>query len=170
VLGRRQQEPFDPHELGARRSDPTLAALEPIPDLPRSRWNGKNLLAYFVLGVVIIAFVRDGVGRPAPVADGSCTKPAFVLDQTEVRLYGVIRWSAAGPAGSSVVFGIDTSSLPSGLADGKLAGPLPLEGCRATGRFGVGAPLGDHVVTVFNVARDGRVTTVGTEKITVNPR
>ena len=170
MRGRKQPEPYDPHELGARRSDPTLAVLEPIPDLPNSRWSGKNLLAYFVLGVVIVAFVRDGVGSRGPTVAASCSKPSFVLDQTEVRTYGVVRWAAAGPAGSSVVFGIDTTKLPTGIADGKLAGPLPLTGCRASGRFGVGAPEGDHVVTVFNVARDGAVTTVGTAKLTVNPR
>jgi hypothetical protein len=161
-----QREPFDPHELGARRSDPTLAALEPLPPAPR-RTSTRHLLLYFALGVLALAILRDGVGRSAPMVTGSCTMPSFALDKTEVPAFGVIKWSAAGPADASVVIGFDTSTVPTAIEQGKLAGPVALTGCAATGRFGMRGSAGDHVLTVFLVARDGSSRILKTQKIVV---
>ena len=165
---RREPERLDPHELGARRSDPGLAAFEPLPPNPR-RVSVKNLLAYFVLGVLVVALIREGAGRGGPKVDGSCTRAAFAVNKTDVASYGVLTWSATGPAGSKVVFAIDTSTLPTSAADGLLLGPVTLTSCRAHGRFGVPVPPGNHVLTVFTVRTDGAATVLGTAKLTVNP-
>ncbi len=165
---RREPERLDPHELGARRSDPGLAAFEPLPPNPR-RVGTKNLLAYFVLGVLVVALIREGAGRGGPPVDGSCTKAAFALDKTDVASYGVLKWSATGPADSKVVFAIDTSTLPTSAGNGLLLGPVALTGCRAHGRFGVPVAAGDHVVTVFTVRPGGAAVVLGTAKLTVNP-
>jgi hypothetical protein len=162
---------FDPHEFGARRSTPELAGIDPIPRLFSSRFSPKNLLLYFVLGVVVVAFVRAGVGRPQPKVARSCTTPAFELVNTEVKQYGVIKWSATGPNGTRVVFVMDangSTAVPTTAEAGLLAAPGPLKDCQASGRFGIRAGEGDHVVTALAVAADGTATVIGTEKILVS--
>jgi len=161
------RDTFDPHELGARRSDPTIAALEPFPPAPR-RTSTKRLMAYFVVGVIVVAVLRDGAGRGAPAVTGSCMSPAFALDKSEVRSYGVLKWSATGPADAHLVIGVDTLRVPTTFTEGKLAGPVALRDCKATGRFGMRAPEGDHVLTIFLVAADGSSRALATRKIVVD--
>lgn len=163
---RTEPEPFDPYALGARRSDPELAALEPLPAAPR-RLPTKTLLVYFVLGVAVIAFIREGTGRPLKV-DGSCTKPAFALNRTEVKSGGVLKFGATGPATDSVVFGLDTDAVPTSTSPALLYGPALLTGCKAGGRFGVQTPEGNHVLTVFLVHPDGSFTVLGTQKLVID--
>lgn len=166
-LGRKKPEPlFDPHEFGARRSDPALGAFEPLPPTPR-RYNNKQLLYLFFLGVVFVAVYRLGSER-VPSVNGSCTKPAFALSKTELHQYGVINWSVAGPATSKVVIGIDSSSPPTTLQGGLLTGPLALKDCKAGGLFGVRSPAGDHTVVVYLIDPTGTSTVVGSKKITVD--
>jgi hypothetical protein len=168
VAPRRKEPVFDPHEFGARRSDPGLGAFEPLPPNPR-RITTKNLLVYFILGVIVVAFIREGTGRGSVKVDGSCTKPAFALEKTEVTTYGVLKWSAAGPADRRLVFGVDTSTAPKNAATGLLLGPVRLTDCKAHGRFGVPVPAGEHVLTAFLLAPDGTSTVIGSKKLTVNP-
>ena len=96
-----------------------LEPFEPLPPDPR-RTDRKRLLLYVVLGVVVIGVLRDGLGRGAPPVHGSCTKPAFALDRAEVRQYGVVKWSVAGPSGAQVVITADNASA----GTGRLLGPL----------------------------------------------
>lgn len=164
---RKQPEPlFDPHEFGAARSDPGLGAFEPLPPSGR-RINNKKLLTYFFCGVVLIAIFRAS-SNPAPSVKASCTEPAYALSKTEVKSYGTLKWSAAGPTGSSVVFGVDTTTVPGALDEGLLSGPTALKACRASGLFGVGVPEGDHTLTAFLVAADGTAKVIGTEKLVVD--
>lgn len=164
---RKEPEQFDPHELGARRSDPELAAFEPLPPSTRRFSNGQLLLAFFA-AVVVIAFVRNGGPAGDPAVTGSCTQPSFALNKTEVKSSGVLKWSAAGPATSEVAFAVDSGVLPTTLDAGLLAGPLPLTGCKRSGRFGIRAPEGDHVITVFLIDAAGTTTVLGTKKVTVD--
>ncbi|MCW2600431.1 MAG: hypothetical protein JWM02_2260 [Frankiales bacterium] len=166
---RRDPERLDPYELGVRRSsDPSLGAFEPLPRAPR-RVSTRRLLVYFVLGVIAIGLIRSNTGSGAPRVAGSCTKAAFAVDKTNVTSYGALRWSAAGPAEDRVAFAVDTSTLPTSGAHGLLLGPVPLTGCKASGRFGVPLPAGQHLLTVFTVTPDGTATVLGTRKITVDP-
>jgi hypothetical protein len=164
---RKEPGQYDPHELGARRSDPELAALEPLPQSSRRVTNGQLLLAFFA-AVVVIAFVRNGGPGGGPAVAGSCTQPAFALNKTEVKSGGVLKWSAAGPTASEVAFAVDSDTLPATLDAGLLAGPLPLSGCKRSGQFGIRASEGEHVVTVFLVDAEGTTTVLGTKKVTVD--
>ena len=157
---------FDPHEYGAARSDPGLGAFEPLPPSGR-RITNRQLLTYFFCGVVLIASFRAG-SNPAPVVKGSCTSPGFALSKTEVKSYGTLKWSAAGPQDATVVLGIDTRSLPGPRDDGLLSGPHRLKGCKASGLFGVRVPEGNHILTVYLVSADGTSKVLGTEKLIVD--
>jgi hypothetical protein len=165
---RREPQPsFDPHELGARRSDPELAALQPIPDLFSERFSPKKLLLYFAAGVVLLGVVRTGSFGSGTALKTSCTEPGFSLSSDDVKQFGVVRWAATGPSDSRVVFALDTSTVPVDAEAGLLAAPPDLHGCKASGQFGVRASVGNHVVHVLSVAKDGTVTTVGTKKLAV---
>lgn len=165
-LFRKEPELLDPHELGMRRSDPALGALEPLPPGP-PRIAPLKLLAYFAIGVVVVAVLRDGVGGGAPAVTGSCTMPAFALNKESIRSNGALKWSATGPADATVVIGLDTTSVPSTREDGKLSGPTALKDCKADGLFGVRAPDGRHQVTAYLVKADGTSSVVSTSTIIV---
>ncbi|MGB8651097.1 MAG: hypothetical protein WCD35_10595 [Mycobacteriales bacterium] len=150
----------DQFERGARLSEP-VGPFEPLPPRPRLL-NPWLLLAGFAALALAVALIRRGPG--APTVPSSCSRPAFALDRTSVRVDGVVRWTAAGPADARVVVGADTAELPT---TGRLAGPVPLPGCRATGQFGARLPEGDHTITFFLVRRDGSAQRIGTRKLTV---
>lgn len=164
-MARREPEPFDPYELGTRRSDPTLAALEPLPPDPR-KTKVRNLLFGFLALVVLIAVASHG-RRGVPDIGASCTKPSFALQTTTVPENGLLGWSAVGPADDTVVFGADTRTLPTSVATGRLSGPSKLVGCAAHGRFGVPLKAGSHTITAFAVNPAGGVTILGSQKIRV---
>jgi hypothetical protein len=162
--GRRRQPDWDPYEFGARRSDPELAALEPIAGSP-PRVRTSTVLLVAVAAVAFVLFSRGTFGRdhPGPAVTGSCTSPAVSLSKDTTRTYGALEWSATGPSGSSVVIGLDTTSLP-GAAD-RLSAPVPLTGCRAHGRVGVHGAVGPHRLTFFAVAPDGSATVLATKAV-----
>ena len=159
----RKHQTLDAYELAIWRGDPTLEPRLPNP----SRFNSKKMLGLFFLGVVLITVTRGDVGRGAPAVGGSCTAPAFALDKTAVKSGGVLRWSATGPADAMLVIGVDTTTLPTSFEAGRLAGPVPLPGCKATERFAMRAPAGERVVTIFLVAADGRATVLTTKQVRV---
>jgi hypothetical protein len=164
-MARKEPEPFDPYELGTRRNDPTLAALEPLPPDPR-KTKLRNLLLGF-LGVVVLIAVASHGRRGVPDIGASCTKPSFALEATSVPKDGLLGWSAVGPADGAVVFAADSQSLPTSVATGRLSGPSKLLQCAAHGRFGVPLPVGPHTITVFVVNPSGGATVLGSQKITV---
>ena len=157
---------FDPYEYGARNSNPELAALQPLPPL-LDRLQPRKWLGWFVLGIVVLAVLRGGVGGGGPSVDGSCTDPGFALDRTEVDQYAALRWSAAGPTGSSVVLGLDTTALPTSAEAGRVTGPVALQDCRAGGVLGVRAEPGDHTLVAYLVAQDGSVRELSSTKVVV---
>lgn len=166
----RRRPAFDPYEFGARRSDPQLAALDPLPATP-PRIRTSTLLLCLAVGVAFVVLSRGTAskGSDGPPVKGSCTQPAFALDKTQTRAYGALSWSATGPSTSSVVIGLDTARLPATNRAGKLLGPVALTRCKAHGRVGVGATAGDHVLTFFAVARDGTSTVIGSKRVVVTP-
>jgi len=167
-VARRKDRPeaFDPYDLGYRRSDPELAAFEPLPPNPRTVTT-KKLLGLFVLVVVGVGLFRTGQDGGRVPAAGSCTRPTFHLSATTVASGGVLTWSAAGDADSSVVFGIDTLRLPSSAESGLLDGPVRFAGCRAHGTLRIAVPAGGHVLSVYTVHRSGTALLLGTQNVTV---
>lgn len=169
-LFKRPEPPLDPFERAARRSDPNLATLDEVPELGGlASLRPRNLLLLFFGGVLVVAFLRNGVGAGAPALSKDCTKAAYKLSSDDVRRYGVLKWSATGPADASIVFGLDTATVPEPHSDNLLAGPLPITECLRNGLFGVRTPAGKHQVTVFLVRQDGTSTVVGTSALTVDP-
>ena len=164
-MARKEPEPFDPYELGTRRSDPTLAALEPLPPDPR-KTKVRNLLFGFLALVVLIAVASHG-RRGVPDIAASCSKPCFALQSTTVPAGGLLGWSAVGPADDTVVFAADTQTLPTSVATGRLSGPSQLLKCNAHGRFGVPLPTGTHTITAFAVNPAGGITVLGSQQIRV---
>ena len=160
---RRERDKPDHSELAAERLRGGLEAFEPLPPTLR-RYDRKRLLLFVVLGALVVAVIRDGVGKGAPPVSGSCTRPGFAFDRTSVRTDGAVKWAVAGPTGSSVIVTADSESP----GTGRLLGPVPLKGCKADGRFGVPLEDGDHVLRVFLRAPDGAVTLVGKKPLEVD--
>lgn len=153
----------DPSEQAYDRLTAPAAPYEPLP--PRlHRVSRRRLLVYAFLFVMVVAVFRDGVGRGAPDVDGSCERPAFAFDHTEVVEDRAVKWAVAGPAGTSVVITADSATADRG----RLLGPVPLRGCAASGRFGARLKDGDHVLRVFLLRPNGSSLLVGQQTLTVN--
>jgi hypothetical protein len=154
---------FDPYEIGARNSDPELGALQPLPPAPK-RMRPMPLLGLLLGIAAVLAIAQGSVGGAPPEVQGSCAEPAFALSTEQVDQFAVVRWSAAGPSGATVVLGVDVTSPPGPDA---LLGRRELVACGASGQFGLRVPPGEHTVTAFLVGTDGSVTTVGSRKVLV---
>jgi len=157
--------PFDPYELGARNSDPELGALQPLPPAP-PRMSPLKLLGLFAVGVVVVAVVRDGLGGKGPAVARSCSTPAVALSKDAVDPNEVVRWTATGPSGATVVLSLDSPTAPA-TDDAHLLGRQVLADCTASGQFGVRAPAGRHTVTTYVLGPDGSVRKVATLDLTV---
>jgi hypothetical protein len=160
-----QDTPFDPYEIGARNSDPELGALQPFPPAPK-RLPPMELLGLFAVGVVVVAIIRGGVGGSGPEVKGSCTAPAFALSKDSVAQFEVVKWSVAGPSGSTVLLGVDVDTAVGASGDA-LLGRRTLSGCKASGQFGLRVGPGDHTVSAFLLRPDGTSSTIATDKLTV---
>jgi hypothetical protein len=152
----------DPSEIAYER---LRADAEPRIVLPARvhQVDRKRLAVYAVLFVLVVAVFRDGIGRGAPEVEGSCDRPAFALDRTEVRQDYVVKWAVRGPSGAQVVITANSADP----AAGRLLGPLPLKDCHADGRFGVPLPDGEHLLRVF-LQTGGTTTLLGDQELTVN--
>jgi len=153
----------DPSELAYERM---RAGSEPAVPLPPQlhRFPRKKLLLYAFLFLLVVAVLRDGVGRPPPEAGGSCTRPAFALHTDEVVQDGAVKWSVDGPDATRVVINADSTDPTRNV----LLGPLALSGCTAKGVFGARLPDGRHQLRVFLLDADGSHTLVGEQALTVN--
>lgn len=153
----------DPSELAYER---LRKASEPAVPLPPQlhRFPRKKLLLYGFLFLLVVAVLRDGIGRPPPDAGGSCTRPAFAFHTDEVAQDGAVKWSVDGPDGTRVVINAGSTDPSRNV----LLGPLALSGCSAEGVFGARLPDGEHTVRVFLLDGAGAHTVVGQRLLTVN--
>ena len=153
----------DASELAYERMRPDL---EPVVPLPPSlhRVSRRRLLVYAAMFVMVLGVLRGGLGRGAPPVDGSCDRPGFAFDRVAVDQDRPVKWSVAGPDGTDVVITANSTSPGQNV----VLGPLPLEDCGASGRFGVRLGDGDHVMRVFLLRPDGGSTLVGQQTLTVN--
>jgi hypothetical protein len=160
---RKRPDPPDPHELAAERLRGGLEPFEPLPS-GLARFDRKRLVLFVIMGGLMVAILRDGIGRGAPPVDGSCTKPGFAFDRSSVRVDGAVKWAVAGPTGSAVIVTADSESA----GVGRLVGPVALKDCKASGRFGVPLTDGNHVLRVFLRSADGVVTPLGEKPLEVD--
>jgi hypothetical protein len=147
----------DPYELAVQRAaqEPEPGEADGAPPLPRLqagpfRVGPTGLLVGVVLLVGVGSLVRFG-GSEAPELEVSCSTDALALSAARVRPGGLVEWTASGPDGE-VVLAVGDAGDPLERA----AQTLPasrLQGCRATGRFGVQAPPGPHTVTLYRAGQ-----------------
>jgi len=161
-----REQGFDPHEFGARRSDPSLAGFDPLPAFPR-RLRPLTLLTGFAALVAVAVAVHGGARARAVALPASCTTPAYAVSALQAPQAGAVRWSAVGPASSSVVFALDSTAPPTTAAAGLLTGPVVLAGCRASGQFPVRGAPGAHLLAAFLLGRDGRSTMLRRQPFTI---
>jgi len=153
----------DPSELAYER---LRAGSEPAVPLPAAlhRFPRKKLFLYAFLFLLVLAVLRDGLGKPPPEAGGSCSRPAFAFHTDEVAQDGAVKWSVDGPEGTRVVINADSTDPRRNV----LLGPLALSDCSAKGVFGARLEDGEHQLRVFLLATDGSHTVVGQKALTVN--
>jgi hypothetical protein len=166
---RRQRAPGpDAYEQAVLRVDPEAPALSGEPmEVPR-HISTRVLLGLLAVVIAGVTLAKVAVGDRYPSVHGSCTAPAYALDRTHVKQYGVVAWAATGAATDHFVLGVDTAQVPADRAHGRLFPQVPLTGCRAHGRFGVLVAPGRHVVTAFLVAPDGTARAVGSTTLQVD--
>ena len=162
-MRRRRHDRPDSHELAAERLNAGVGPYEPLP-AELKNYNGKRLMMLAALGIFVALLLGGRHGSSGPPVTGSCAKPGFSFDKTSIRYYGAVRWSVAGPDGSSVIITADSTSADSG----RLAGPVPINECKASGRMGVPLKGGSHLLRVFLRSADGTDTLLGQKALQVN--
>lgn len=158
----------DPYELAVARAaqEPGPEEADGTPPLPRLqvgpfRVGPTGLLLGVLLLVGVGTLVRFGGDRTPDLAP-SCTTPALLLSVERVRPGGLVDYAVAGPDGE---VRLEVAPRAEGGQVGAPVQQLPpvrLEGCRATGRFGVQAGPGDYTVLVRRAGRPA-----GTDVLTV---
>lgn len=165
---RRRKPPFvpstgpDPYELAIARAAEESGGDDggAPPPLPRLQVFGLRvgpwgLLVGFAVLVAVGGFVRFGGGSRTPPLEPSCTTPALALAVSRVQPGGLVTWAATGRNGIEVVLAVDVARyqdgvpVPVGGPTQVIEPPIRLDGCTATGRFGIQVPPGEHVVSIF---------------------
>jgi hypothetical protein len=136
---------------------------EPLPALLH-RGDLRKVLLVVVVGVVALAALRSGGGGKTPAAPGSCQRPAFAIGDHEVRAGRLVTWSASGPTGERAVLTADSATADRG----RIAGPVELQDCAASGRFLVQLGEGKHVVRGFLLRPDGTNRPIGSRQLVVD--
>lgn len=171
---RRRPDPAsrpDPYELAVTRAaqEPGPEEEDGTPPLPRLqvgpfRVGPTGLLLGVLLLVGVGTLVRFGGDRTPDLA-ADCATPALLLSVERVRPGGLVEYAVAGPDGE---VRLEVVPRAGGATGGPLGSPvqqLPpvrLDGCRATGRFGVQADPGEYTVLVRRAGRPA-----GTDVLTV---
>ena len=156
----------DPYELAVQRAaeEPGSEEVDGTPPLPRLhvgplRVGPTGLLVGIALLVGAGTLVRFGGGDRTPELAPSCTAPALELSVQRVRPGGLVQYAVAGPDGQVEVRVLRAA----GGEPVQVLPPVTVQGCAATGRFGVQAEPGEHVVQVLvdgvAVASDDLVVT-----------
>lgn len=130
---------------------------------PRRKIGVKLLIGVAVL--VLIARVGAARRPPAPVLAASCTTPSFALSAYTVKQARPLVYTIVGPEDRRYVLGLDTltfvrqddggwNAVPApGDEDSYLipAGVAPMKHCRRTGLFSLPVPVGEHVLTLYEL-------------------
>jgi hypothetical protein len=163
---RRGQEAFDPFADAADRMDRARQARDEVGDptvdsplgfTPMGRPWGRWVWIFAVLALVVgIATSTSRARAPSLAAD--CKRTVVKLSATEGRFGSPVTWKATGPSGNYALT-LDVTAVSRGngrsvnvVAGGSAswAGPVfAMSGCRATGRFGLTLPPGDHTMRLF---------------------
>ncbi len=178
---RRRREPPsrpDPYELAVARAAEESGGddREAPPPLPRLQVFGFRvgpwgLLVGFAVLVAVGGFVRFDGGNRTPALEPSCTTYALELGVSRALPGGLVTWSAAGPDRGDYLLAVDVTRFQDGVPVPAAAQtqvvdpPFSLSGCRASGRFGIQVPPGEHVVSVFRIG--GTSEPFASAKITV---
>ncbi len=182
---RRAQEDFDPFADAADRmerarqardevGDPTIDS--PIGFRPMSRPWGRWVWVFALVALAI------GIGTSAaqtrtPELPADCHRTVLKLSTADGRFGSPVTWKATGPAGDyaltldgAVVSRGSGRTVAVDQAGGApaWAGPVfAMTGCRATGRFGLILPPGDHVLRMFRFGTTGAQAVV-TQPVTIS--
>ncbi len=128
------------------------------PPLPRLhvgpfRVGPVGLLVGVVLLVGAGTLVRFG-GDRTPVLPRSCTEPGLALSVQRVRPGGLVEYALRGADGE-VALSVHPRSASGALgAAQQVLPPVRLTRCRASGRLGLQAPMGEYAVVVTRAGRE----------------
>lgn len=170
---RRGHEAFDPFADAADRmdwarqardevGDPTVDS--PIGFSPMGRPWGRWVWVFAVVALAVGIGTSSAQTR-SPSLPADCHRAVVKLSTTEGRFGSPVTWKATGPAGD-YAFALDAAAVTRGngravSADTPSAAPswggplFSMNGCRATGRFGLTLPPGDHTLRMFRFGPSG---------------
>ena len=144
----------DAYELAVQRGAQAPGPEEAgqAPPLPRLhvgpfRVGPVGLLVGVLLLVVVGGLVRFGADRTPPLPR-SCTQDGLALSAARVQPGGLVEYSVSGPDGEVLLTVVPRSTDPATARPVQVLPTESLTRCRATGRFGVQAPPGEHSVLV----------------------
>jgi len=182
---RRRQEAFDPFADAADRMERARQARDEIGDptvdsplgfapvgRPWGRW-----VWIFAVAALAIGIATSSVRTRTPNLAADCRHSAIKLSTSEGRFGSPVTWKATGPAGDYSVT-LDAVAVARGSgrtvtvdepgSTGSWVGPaFAMSGCRATGRFGLTLPPGDHVLRLFAFTSTGARAVV-TQTVTIS--
>lgn len=154
---RRRPDPTtrpDPYELAMQRGadGPGPEEADGTPPLPRLqvgpfRVGPVGLLIGVLLLVGVGSLVRFGADR-TPELPRSCTKDGLALSAERVQPGGLVQYSVSGPDGEVLLSVVPRSADPSTARAVQVLPTETVSRCRATGRFGIQTPPGEHSVIV----------------------
>ena len=130
------------------------------PPLPRLhvgpfRVGPLGLLVGVLLLVGVGSLVRFGADR-TPDLPRSCTVDGLALSAQRVQPGGLVEYSVSGPDGEVLLSVVPRSADPATARAVQVLPTETLSRCRATGRFGLQAPPGEHSVIVRRAGQRGR--------------
>lgn len=144
----------DAYELAVQRGaqGPGPQESGQAPPLPRLhagpfRVGPVGLLVGVLLLVGVGSLVRFSADRTPPLPR-SCTQDGLALSATRVQPGGLVQYSVSGPDGEVLLTVVPRSADPASARPVQVLPTESLTRCRATGRFGVQAPPGEHTVLV----------------------
>jgi hypothetical protein len=142
----------------------------------------RHVFRKVLLGLALLLLLQQiaTARRPTPQLAANCTTPSFKLSALTVKQARPLTYTIVGPAEGKFVLGVDTATFTHDAGGGWSGVPLPgkedsyevaagvkpMKGCRRTGIFSLPVPLGQHVVTLYEL-RDTGAHELQHETITV---
>jgi hypothetical protein len=170
--------------MAAKREAEQSAGPE-APDAPDALWARprRGVGTKVLMGVALLALLGyiGAARRPLPPKLApNCEKASFALSSDTVKAAKPLTYTIVGPNGHRYVLGVDTLSFVR-ADDGSYgavpirgredsyevaAGVKPMKGCRRTGVFSLPVPVGEHVITLYELT-DTDVVEIERQTITV---